>query len=74
MSLIVVLAIVVAYLALVLFVVAMLIGAKRADEDIERAVRAEQRRRSRFGAEDEEPHPQLAAIAEEEPRARRGAA
>jgi hypothetical protein len=74
MSLIVVLAIAAGYLALVLFVVAMLTGAKRADEDMERALRAEPRSRSRFVREGAEAHRELAAVSDEDPGARRGAA
>ena len=74
MSLVVVIAIVVVWLALVLFVIAMLTGAKRADEDMERAVRAEKRRRSRFATAEEEAQPDVVAVSDEDPGSRRGAA
>lgn len=75
MSLTVVIAIVVVYLAIVLFVIAMLTVAKRADEDMERAVRAERRRPGRFARKGEEASPELVAVSEDEdPGKRHGAA
>ena len=67
MSLPVVIAIAAGYVALVLFVVAVLTAAKRADEEIERVIRAEGRHSHRFDRQ--------APDAEvEEARSERGAA
>ena len=65
MSLTWVLIIAVAYVALVLFVMAVLTAAKRADEDIARSIRAERGLRRRFHRKAEAPEPEPAPEQEE---------